>query len=70
MNINAEQKRYDEKGRLLLPLMWESSRGFKCGASKKDIFLHGVSMAGYSMAEADAFLASLPKAFSISNFAF
>ena len=61
MNKNTIS-RYDNKGRLLLPLMWEASRGFEGGASKEDIFLHGASMAGYSMDEADAFLASLPKA--------
>ena len=54
--------RYDNKGRLLLPLMWESSRGFEGGASKEDIFLNGASLAGHSMDEVDAFLASLPKA--------
>ena len=59
MNI---QQQYDEQGRLLLPLMWENSRGFEGGASKKDIFLHGAAMAGYTNAEADAFVAGLSSA--------
>jgi hypothetical protein len=41
--------------------MWESSRGFEGGASKKDIFLHGAAVAGYTNGEADAFLATLPQ---------
>ena len=62
MNKNTIS-RYDNKGRLLLPLMWESSRGFEGGASKKDIFLHGAAVAGYTPGEVDAFLTpALPQA--------
>jgi hypothetical protein len=55
-------QQYDNQGRLLLPLMWEGSQGFKNGATKLEIFLNAAARAGYTHEEVTAFWENPTKA--------